>query len=624
MNKAERRMGRNRRVFFVLMGISLSLLILLIRLAWLQLMPATPASASSINWKKQAVAHRERRLVLDSGRGDFYDRYGLAITGETYQALAVFPSQSRLRKLHTAGHSRISEIDSADFTKLAEELGVERHLLEQWIRSLKEPTFWHALGEQVPLKLNEEQLQVMSKLHLNGVRVLPYRNRYPPFFHSKHVIGFVSQHPELIRSKFQHELSSGKMVVTDGVGGSGLERSLDQLLRGTGPTSVSYFTDSTGQPLKGLNMRLTSPSNLFYPLRVITTLDLSIQNVIEDYIDHKGIKEGAVVVLDARSGDIISMISRPQLDVQSLDSAGTDVADHTIRTAIPGSIFKLVTEAAALEAKVTSEREVFTCNGDYGHYGLHCWKNGGHGQLSLREALANSCNVAFASLAERLTAEQMMITADQLGMGRRIGWSSPGAIAPLGQPLRLLKEEEAGRIFSVLPANRDGGIMAQTGIGQRDVRVSPLQAANLILTLLHEGRVIEPRLVSEIRYANGQRMLELHRQDATSRFGRVSPSTIRTLLQGMEAVVWNGTGRSIREGVWTVAGKSGTAQTVRDGLDRNNQWFIGYGPTQIPRYVVAVLVENRAPSSANQATILFRGIMDLLANNFDGKKPSSG
>ncbi|BBH21434.1 penicillin-binding protein [Paenibacillus baekrokdamisoli] len=607
MNKNERRMGRNRRVFVVLMGMSMILLLLIMRLAWLQLMPAAPASTRSLNWKREAVAQRERGLVLDSGRGDFYDRHGLAITGETYKALAVFPLQASSR-----------EMDSTDFAKLARELGVEKEMLEKWVRALKEPAFWQAKGEMVPQKLSERQLKIMSGLHLNGIRVLPYRNRYPSSFDEKHIIGYMSQHPELLRSKFHHELSSGKMLVTDMIGGSGLEQSLDRLLRGTGATSVSYFTDGADKPLKGLNMRLTSPSNPYYPLRIMTTLDLSIQNEVEDYMDLKGLKEGAIVVLDARSGDIISMVSRPQLAAHTRGSGGTDLADHAIRSAIPGSVFKLVTEAAALEAKATDEREIFTCNGDYGHYGLHCWKDGGHGRISLREALAQSCNVAFATLAERLTAEQFTITADQLGIGRRIGWSSEESIAPLGQPLRLFKAEEAGRLFSVLPKHRDGGLLAQTGIGQRDVRISPLQAANLVLTILHEGQVIEPRLVSEIRFANGQRMIALQRQYATSRYGRVSRATLQTLLRGMEAVVTDGTGRPIREGVWTVAGKSGTAQTLRDGLERNNQWFTGYGPIQSPRYVVAVLAENRATNSSNQATAVFRGVMDILAKHTDG------
>lgn len=604
MNTKERRMERNRRVFVVLTGMSFIMILLLIRLAWLQLMPAAPASAHSMNWKREAVAQRERGLVLDTGRGDFFDRNGLSITGESYKALAVFPIQASARKAR-----------SADFTKLALALNTSREGLEKWMGALREPAFWQDKGERSPHKLNQKQMRAINELHLSGVRVLPYRNRYPSSFDAKHVIGYISQHPELLRSKFNHELNSRKMAVTDLIGGAGLEQSLDKLLRGTGATSVSYFTDGADKPLNGLNMRLTSPSNPYYPLRIITTLDLSIQNAIEAYVDQRGLKEGAVVVLDAHSGDIVAMVSRPRLAVYSLHAEGTDFANHAIRAATPGSVFKLITEAAALEAKVTEEQEHFTCNGEYGRYGLHCWKRGGHGRLTLREALANSCNVTFATVAERLTAEQLVRTADQLGIGRKVGWSTDKPLAPLGKPLRLLRDEETGRLFMKVSPARDGGLLAQTGIGQRDVQLSPLQAANLMVTLLHGGRVAEPRIVSEIRYANGQLMKSLPRQYTPSHYGQIAPATAQALLRGMEAVVTSGTGRSIREGKWAVAGKSGTAETMKAGGTRNNQWFTGYGPVKTPRYVVTVLSENRPTNMTNQATAVFRGIMDLLAES---------
>ncbi|MFC5651486.1 peptidoglycan D,D-transpeptidase FtsI family protein [Paenibacillus solisilvae] len=604
MSTKERRMERNRRVFVVLLAMSFIILLLMFRLAWLQLIPAAPASARSADWKREAVAQRERGLVLDSGRGDFLDRNGESITGETYKALAVFPLQAHSRGLH-----------SADFAGLAHALNCSEKTLEEWMRGLREPAFWQAKDERSPHKLSDKQIRALSKLHLSGVRVLPYRNRYPSSFDPKHVIGYLSQHPELLRTKFRHELSSRTMTVTDLIGGAGLEQSLDRLLHGTGPTSVSYFTDGSDKPLNGLDMRLTSPNNPYYPLKVMTTLDLSIQNAIEAYVDQQGLKEGAVVVLDAHNGDIVAMVSRPHLAVYSLHSEGSDVANHAIRAATPGSIFKLITEAAALEAKVTDEQETFICNGVYGRYGLHCWKQGGHGKLTLREALANSCNVTFAAVAERLTTEQLRRTADQLGIGRKIGWSTEEALAPLGKPLRLIGDEEAGQLFVGSPRSRDGGLLAQTGIGQRDVRLSPLQAANLVVSLLHDGRVAEPRLVSEIRYANGQRMIALPRQYAPSPYGQIAPATAAALVRGMEAVVTAGTGRSIYEGKWAVAGKSGTAETLLAGQARNNQWFTGYGPVKAPRYVVTVLSENRSTHSANQATAVFRGIMDLLADS---------
>jgi len=154
------------------------------------------------------------------------------------------------------------------------------------------------------------------------------------------------------------------------------------------------------------------------------------------------------------------------------------------------------------------------------------------------------------------------------------------------------------------------------------VRMSPLQAANLVVTLLNRGRAMEPRLVSEIRYADGKRMAELPAHRAQSPDGRIRPSTAAALLRGMAAAVDHGTGRSIRQGAWAAAGKSGTAETIAAGAVRNHQWFAGYGPVQSPRYAVAVLAANRPPGSAHQATKLFRGVMDIIAAN-ENKKPYS-
>ncbi|WP_241674948.1 peptidoglycan D,D-transpeptidase FtsI family protein [Paenibacillus luteus] len=675
-----------KRIWIAACLITLIMVVFIGRLAWLQLMPVSSSAsvltpqASRGGWQRLSVLQRQRNLVLDSGRGDFYDRYGTPVTGETYLAAALFPI---LRKARGSDEG-LKELSSV--------LGVtEEQLLQKW-DAVREPVFWKAEGELQPLRLTEAQTDKIKRLNLNGIRVLPYRNRYLPDFEAKHWIGFTSQHPEWLQREYANELAAGKRKLAEQVGGSGLEKSLDKLLHGVGPTSVSYFMDGKNAPMQGLDMRITQPGNLYYPLKTITTIDLKLQNEIEVYLDTQGLQEGAVVVLDANNADIIAMVSRPKLKPgQFMTADGTEWENHALRAVAPGSVFKLVTEAAALETGVVRRKETFLCNGEYGKYGLSCWKEGGHGRLTLQEGLAQSCNIVFATIAERLKATELQRTAEALGIGLQAGWHRDQALGPFGGPLRLLEEEEAGQLFAPVPRNSigrmagrseagdereqdvheqefgqgqglehsvnvssangsirsgaggsgaasankrggkldgarkardraamlaavDGGVLAQSGIGQRDVRMTPLQAANLIVTLLNGGRVMEPRLVSEIRYANGQRMVKLPVQRAQTS-GRIKPATAYALLRGMQAVVDHGTGRSIRQGLWRVAGKSGTAETIRAGSARNHQWFAGYGPVKKPRYAIAVLVENKPPGSANQATKLFRGVMDIAARN---------
>ncbi|MUT67245.1 penicillin-binding protein 2 [Paenibacillus sp. NEAU-GSW1] len=599
-------------LFTLIMGLYI------VRLAWLQLTPGSNHASSALassrgGWKRMSVAQRQRSLVLDTGRGDFLDRSGRPITGETYSTVALFPilatergNEQQLRKL--AG---ILKVNVSDLTS--------------WWDALRDPSFWHAKGQSLPYRLSEGQVRELSQLQLQGIKVLPYRNRYIEGFNSKQAIGYTSQHPEWLEAVYPKELASGKRMLTDQVGGAGLEKSLDKLLRGIGATSVSYFVDSSLKPMKGLDLRITQPNNSYYPLQIGTTLDLELQNRIEAYADSVRLQEGAIVVLDTKNADIVAMVSRPMMDPEHLGAQeGKPLLNHALIAAPPGSVFKLVTEAAALEAGVANEHERFTCTGEYGRYGLSCWKEGGHGTLTLREGLAQSCNIAFATIAERMSAEQFARTAAALGVGRQAGWHAEKPFGPFREPLRLLGEEEAGQLFdrhSVGGADNgdthiaaDGGVMAQSAIGQRDVQMTPLQAANLVVTLLNKGRVMEPRLVREIRYASGQRMVKFDAKQASAKgVGRIHPATARVLLRGMEAVVDHGTGRSIRQGVWTVAGKSGTANVTRDGKPRVHQWFTGYGPAQSPRYAVAVLSKYRPPNSPNEATKLFRGVMDIIA-----------
>ncbi|CAM4134004.1 penicillin-binding protein [Paenibacillus alkaliterrae] len=625
-----------KRIWVAALLISMVMLLYIGRLAWLQLMPGSSSAAvysrssSQGGWQRLSVMQRQRNLVLDTGRGDFYDRYGLPITGETYSTVALFPVRGDARG------------EKEELAKLSALLGVTAEQLTQRWDAVREPIFWQTDGNKGPVRLSDEQVRQIKRLGLNGIRVLPYRNRYLPDFEAKHVIGFTSQHPEWLMAEHPDELVSGKRKLTEQVGGAGLEKSLDMLLRGVGSTSVSYFMDGRNAPLHGLDLRLTQPGNRYYPLKAITTLDLKLQNEIEAYADAQGLREGSIVVLDADNADIVAMVSRPKLKPGQFQSAdGSEWENHALKAVAPGSVFKLVTEAAALEAGVTDRHDTFFCDGEYGKYGLSCWKEGGHGLLTLEEGLAQSCNIAFATIAERLNAFELQSTANALGIAHKAGWHRERAFGPFAGPLRLLEEEEAGALFApaakaaeteavqkrrgkeaamrterkraASPAPVDGGVLAQSGIGQRDVRMSPLQAANLIVTLLNRGRVMEPRLVSEIRYASGQRMVKLPAQRAQGTGGRIKPATAHALLRGMEAVVDHGTGRSIRQGLWAVAGKSGTAETVRAGAARNHQWFAGYGPVKQPRYAIAVLVENQPPGSANQATKLFRGVMDIAA-----------
>lgn len=582
------------------------------RLAWVQL-GFGRSETTHASLERKAVLQRSDSLVLDSGRGHFVDRNGALLTGETVRALAAFPAQG-------GPHGTDEAIG-----KLADILETDRGRFQAWLDNLKAADVWREGDGKRAYALTERQAAQIRQLELSGIAVLPYRNRYADWeaLSTLQAIGYVSQHPERIGQIYGEQLRTGLMNKNDLIGGAGLERSLDRLLKGIGPTKAIQLTDASRRPLEGLGIRVMAPDNPHYPVQVKTTLDLRMQRAAANVLNDHGIKEGAVVVLDADNADILAMVSLPAFDPEHIGVAGTDERNHALLAVPPGSVFKTVTLAAALEAGVTNVKEKFYCNGTYGRYGLRCWREHGHGVLTLEQAYAESCNVVFAALAERLDPALLQKTAERMGLGRQVGWSVSRFID--GEPLRLLPEEQPGVIFADLEKAKDGGVRTGSGIGQRDVRITPLQAANMAVTLLHGGTVLAPRLVSEIRYADGGLLASLPPQKAASGQGAISPRTAAFVRRAMEAVVTKGTAAdALKDAVWPLAGKSGTAELAGTRSAYNDHWFVGYGPAKgKARYAVAVLLENERVGLRNRAAAVFGDIMEALRRIDSERSPKS-
>lgn len=588
-----------------------------LRLAWVQLGGGGRSAEASAGLARQAHLQQSDSLMLDSGRGQFEDRDGRPLTGRTIVALAAYP---------TGGMPRGTP---QQMQALAAALKTTPEAVGAWLDGLREPALWRPGRRDRVVALTEAQAAQIEKLELTGVAVVSYVERYAGLTGGLplHALGYTAEDPGRSTLLYAKELAAGRAKLTDRIGEAGLELSLDRIIKGIGATSAVASTDGARRPLAGLGLRIAGPSNPHYPLRVKTTLDTDIQLAVEAVLKKHGIKEGAVVVLDAGNADILAMASLPAFDPDRIGAAGTDERNHALIAVPPGSVFKTVTLAAALESGVTTLDERFRCTGSYGRYGLRCWLHEGHGVLTVREAYAESCNVVFAALAERLDPAVLAQTADKLGLGRQVGWQIASFVD--GKPLRLLEEEEKGAIFASATAGEDGGVRTGTGIGQRDVRVTPLQAANLAVTVLHGGRVLSPRLASELRYGDGGLLASLPPHEAPSSYGRIKPATAAALREAMRAVVTDGTAsRALGQNEWPLAGKSGTAELAGKRPALNEQWFVGYGPAKgRARYAVSVLLENRPAGTKNAASAVFGELMDALrrleAADSDRPAPSS-
>lgn len=565
---------------FVILAV---LMVWLLRLFWLQTFGAHQYSRDSVNLVEQSVRQRMDEYILDDGRARFVDRDGRSLGGEERQVLIVFPHYVKVAT--TTRNRRLCNILRADMAQW-------QHFLQR-IKTLGKPLAWSLTFSGVPLAVNPEQVKQLQTVRIPGIAVASRYIHANETAVARHIIGAVND----------------KNPTDDSlVGVSGLERAFNQSERGV-PLRRLGWLDYVGE------LRMVTDDNSYFPLQIVTTLDARLQRQIETEMESQRIAEGAVVVLDREHGDVIVMASRPHWPGVNTRLPGKgDWQNHAIQEMTPGSIFKIVTATAALAEGVETTQSEFVCNGALGKYKFVCWRKSGHGKLTFADAFAQSCNLAFADIASSLTSEMIADYARRFGLGRPIAQILP-PVAEHGKHIeqRLLVEEQAGHIFAAATNRRDEGVTLQTAIGQRDVLVTPLQAANMVLTILNNGQLRAPRIVSEIRYRNGQlresyspHILQAH----DPQLARVAP----VIRAWMRQTVIRGTASALNRGDMFVGGKTGTAQIIRNGEKRVNQWFVGFGPQQDARYAIAVVVEAVHPHRPNLALPLTARIMEILAN----------
>lgn len=311
---------------------------------------------------------------------------------------------------------------------------------------------------------------------------------------------------------------------------------------------------------------------------------------------------GAAVALDPRTGAILAMVSTPSYDPNLLSShdpqairnysAELDAApvEPRLNRAIsdnypPGSVFKTIIAAAALSDGLTPESiipapDVLDLPGssatlqNFG--GSTC---SGSQEQSLIDALTISCNTAFAQLGVDLGEERVREMAAAFGVDGNGGLEIPMPVAP----------SQIGDVES-------DAALAQTSIGQRDVRLTPLQAAMIAGAVANDGQLMSPYLVSEIQ---GPDLSTIDETDPEVRSEPITPEVANDLTTMMQSVVDNGSGRAAQIDGVDVAGKTGTAE-VADGVNPHT-WFIGFAPAEDPVVAVAVFVANGG-SSDSEAT----------------------
>lgn len=326
---------------------------------------------------------------------------------------------------------------------------------------------------------------------------------------------------------------------------------------------------------------------------VVTTIDPGLQQVATDAL---GSLQGGVAAIDPRTGEVLALVGLPSYDPNQLSShdgrqvrrAWNQLNDDPDKPMVsnasdevfpPGSTFKVVTAAAALENGLGPEStwdnpqslDLPQTTNDLDNFGgSHCL--GGAAQITLAQALQVSCNVTFAQVGLEVGAEALVEQARRFGFSEDVPFDLPFAEGQIPEP-SAFDQDLPGLAFSA--------------IGQQDVRTNPLHMALVAGSIGNGGVMMRPRLVMEIRDPSG-RVIERYEPEEYSR--PLSGGNARALTQMMVSVVSSGTATGAQIPGVSVAGKTGTAQTA-EGQDPH-AWFIAFAPAERPTVAVAVVVLN--------------------------------
>jgi penicillin-binding protein 2 len=428
------------------------------------------------------------------------------------------------------------------------------------------------------------------KLELPGVRVeVEPQRAYPSTRFAAHLLGYV-------REAADADLAGGRLRRGDLVGQAGIERLHDEHLRGR-DGAEEIEVDAHGRPIRVLSRREPVPGAYMH-----MTVDRRIQQAAEDAL---GARAGAVVVMDPRSGDVLAMVSHPAFPVERFSRPldrdtwlrlVQDPARPLLNRAVqglypPGSIFKIVVAAAALQGQLFTPFDRLPCprQWTFGGRPYHNWEDVDRGALTLEEALQVSCNTFFYQLGLRVGPDAIARVAATFGLGRGTESGLPGERAGL-VPSPAWKRQ-------ALRERWHPGDTVSLSIGQGLITVTPLQVARMMAAVANGGTLWKPRFVQRIVTPDGR----LVREERPTVQGRVelAPVVLEFLRAALAEVVAAGTGRGARVPGLTVAGKTGTAQThefrsdaERKRRDRDHAWFAGFAPVEAPEVVVVVLAER--------------------------------
>jgi penicillin-binding protein 2 len=535
------------------------------------------------NFKQLAEQNRIRQVPILAPRGKLFDRYGRLLV-DNYPSVSCF--------LVRDPHHNIN----ADLPLIAEGLHLDVNDLRSMLdRYRTDPAYRPILIKQ-DITPDEQAFVAAHGNELPELETIEVERRlYPPDGFAAHLIGYVGELSENDLNTPQYAFYQPGDVV----GKAGVERTYDQILRGQ-DGSRDVIVDSHGRDVGYLGTEHAIPG---HDLRL--TIDIDLQRAAELAL---GDREGAVVAMDPRNGEILAMVSHPSFDPNQFsvrikraewDKLITDPEHPLMNKAIqaqlaPGSTFKILMSVAGLQTGVAQNLHVY-CNGGadfYGHY-FHCDRH--HGPEDIETAIPDSCDTFFFTLANKLGIDTIDKYAQEFGFGQKTGIDlpdeEPGLMPSAEWALHTLHRKwYAGETISV-------------GIGQGAIEATPIQLARYIAGVASDGHLVRPHVVFPDELPSNYREEILQNYPGSGeQYVPINPQTWMIITNAMAQVTDPGpfhTAVSAHLNGIDLAGKTGTAETISDAALKAsgmkgrttipNVWFVGVVPRRDPHLVVAVL-----------------------------------
>ncbi len=535
---------KNMKRIMIFLGALIFALVL--RLAYIQL----------IGGGELAAATRAQSLISLEGsntRGIIYDRNGAALVADQKHFVYI--------------------IKEADFDEKAAKLLEQASAREV---SSDNKGYYVYSSQDYDKKIGRTLIQQYNAY------ILQASSRYGENQLAPHLIGYVNRQ--------------------DASGAAGLELMYDKQLSGLN-RRIYAVADVKGNILPGRGLIIASDDekDSYVKEGIRTTVDKDLQNAVEGIIGESG-EDCAVVVLDSRSGGVAAMACTPDFDPNNInaymESEGNELMNKATQGEYaPGSVFKIVVTAAALEEGVDLNQSFF-CNGrvQAGNLSIGCETGGeeGHGEITLTDAFAQSCNSYFVQLGQEIGADAIIETAEAMGLAKN---------ALDGYP-------QAGKGHLMTEQERYGDAIGNLSIGQGQTLVTPLQIAAMTNVIANGGN--DPGVHLLMEEEDGQRQV-------------LSQQTASQIGDMMALVCEEGTAKSLglmgADGKPRAAVKTGTAEYGAKEDGRTHGWITGYTPCEEPEYTITVLVEGGA-SGAGSAGPIFQKILEYLEDSGSYSMPT--